>query len=103
MKLSFARLFKKFGFVAESPAAAIPSENTKRHLDIINAPTGVPKYIEWDLNDPKSMAQAQSIIEKLQAGSRSFFIEDGPGALGKHIDKPDLKEDMVSVPLVVAG
>lgn len=106
MKQMLKNLFVRMGFMPSGSGAtaiAEPAINTKRHLDIINPPAGMPSRIDWDLNDPKSLAEVKAVCEKLQNESRQFFKETAPGEAGKHLKAPDLQDDMISAPLIVAG
>lgn len=109
MKRLFTSIFGHIASFMPSGAfstakAEIKPQISTRHMDVINPPAGVPSRIDWDLNDPKSLAQAQALIRKLQESSgRCFFTESAPGQAGQHLKAPDVKENMISVPQITAG
>jgi hypothetical protein len=94
-------------FLPDSVSAKLGAETKvrMRHVDVICAPEGYPRRIEWDLDDSESVAKAKVQIEALRRSSvnRSFYPEIAPGEIGHRMKEPDIQQDMISLPHIYAG
>ena len=76
--------------------------NPKRHFIAVMNSSG-DKSIEWSLDDPQSVAEAEKLFERIKGQGGAIFRAQPGGESGGRLHDFDPREDMIAVPRIVGG
>jgi len=76
--------------------------NPKRHFIAVMNSSG-DKSIEWSLDDPESVAEAEKLFERIKSQGGAVFRAQPGGEGGGRLHDFDPREDMIAVPRIVGG
>lgn len=76
--------------------------NPERHFISIMNSSG-DRSVEWNLDDPRSIAQAEKLFERIRSEGGAIFKAQPGGESGGRLHEFDPREDMIAVPRIVGG
>jgi hypothetical protein len=76
--------------------------NPERHVISVMNSSG-DKSIEWRLDDPASVAEAEKVFERIKGQGGAIFKAQPGGESGGKLSSFDPREDMIAVPRIVGG
>jgi hypothetical protein len=78
------------------------SRSRERHVIAVMNSSG-DKSIEWRLDDPGSVAEAEKLFQRIKAEGGAIFKAQPGGESGGKLSSFDPHEDMIAVPRIVGG
>jgi len=78
------------------------NRNRERHFIAVMNSSG-DKSIEWSLDDPQSVMEAERLFERIKSKGGAIFKAQPGGESGGKLHNFDPREDMIAVPRIVGG